>query len=252
MKLAIMQPYLFPYLGYFQLITAVDKFVIYDDVAFIKQGWVNRNQILLQGKAHLFSVPLQNASSNRTIRETIISTLEYPRWKEKFLRMITLAYSKAPYYDSSRSLIMDVVNCNPNSIADLALLSIQAVCNELGIKTAIEPSSSIYENKNLQSQPRVIDICLREKATLYINPIGGQDLYSSDAFAAHGINLRFLQSRLPAYNQFRNEFVPALSIIDILMFNSRQEINILLHQFDLRNNAFLQIIGSNSQSQSTI
>src|SRR5208283_1135183 len=120
MKLAIMQPYLFPYLGYFQLIAAVDKFVLYDDVAFIKQGWVNRNQILLHGKPHLFSVPLQGASSNKTIRDTLVSFHEYPRWKDKFLKTITLAYSKAPQFEPTRSLLSDVIDSNFGNIGELA------------------------------------------------------------------------------------------------------------------------------------
>jgi hypothetical protein len=232
MKLAIMQPYLFPYLGYFQLIAAVDKFVIYDDVAFIKQGWVNRNHILLQGKPHLFTVPLQGASSNKTIRDTLVSVHEYPRWKDKFLKTIALAYAKAPHYEVTRALLSRVIEADPGSIGELARRAIREVCHTLGLTTQIEPSSTVYENGHLHAQERVLDICVRERATLYINAPGGRDLYASEAFAARGIELRFLGSRLAAYPQFKHEFVPALSIIDGLMFNSPQQVNMLLKQCD--------------------
>jgi hypothetical protein len=232
MKLAIMQPYLFPYLGYFQLIAAVDKFVIYDDVAFIKQGWVNRNQILLQGQPHLFSVPLQGASSNKTIRDTLVSFQEYPRWKDKFLKTIALAYAKAPHYEATRALLSRVIEADPGSIGELARRGIREVCHTLGLPAQIEPSSTIYGNGHLHAQDRVLDICARERATLYINAPGGRELYAFETFAAHGIELRFLRSRLPAYSQFKHEFVPALSIIDGLMFNSPQQISMLLNQCD--------------------
>ena len=232
MKLAIMQPYFFPYLGYFQLIAAVDKFVLYDDVAFIKQGWVNRNQILLDGKPHLFSVPLQGASSNKTIRDTLVNFHEYPRWKDKFLKTIALAYSKAPQFEPTRSLLSDVIDSNFGNIGELAWRSVLAVCQRLGLPTRIEPSSTIYGNGHLHAQERVLDICARERAALYINAPGGRELYASETFAAHGIELRFLRSRLPVYSQFKHEFVPALSIIDVLMFNSPQQINRLLKQCD--------------------
>jgi len=235
MKLAIMQPYLFPYLGYFQLIAAVDKFVIYDDVAFIKQGWVNRNQIMLHGKPYLFSAPIQGASSNKTIRDTLVSFHEYPRWKDKFLKTIGLAYSKAPQFEPTRLFISEVVGSNFSSIGELASRSVLAVCQRLGITTRIEPSSTIYGNGHLHAQDRVLDICVREGAALYINAPGGRELYAPERFASHGVELRFLRSRLPAYSQFEHEFVPALSIIDVLMFNSPEQISMLLKQCDVVN-----------------
>jgi hypothetical protein len=232
MKLAIMQPYLFPYLGYFQMIAAVDKFVIYDDVAFMKQGWVNRNQINLHGKPHLFSVPLQNVSSNRAIRDTALSLLEYLRWKEKFLKTIALAYAKAPQYEPVRALLAEVLGSNSVNIGELASRSILTICQRLGIPTQIELSSTIYDNGHLHAQDRVLDICAREKATIYINAPGGRELYAPETFAANGIELRFLRSRLPEYPQLKPEFVPALSIIDVLMFNAPEKIQAMLLEFD--------------------
>lgn len=233
MKLGIMQPYLFPYLGYFQLISAVDVFVIYDDVAFIKQGWINRNQLLLHGRLHLFSVPLEGASSKRAIRDTALSLREYPRWKDKFLKTVALAYSKAPRYEPTHELLTTVLDAAPGSIGELASRSILAVCQALALLTRIEPSSTIYENGNLHAQDRVLDICAREAATVYINASGGRKLYAKDAFAIRGVELRFLRSRLPPYPQFNHEFVRGLSILDVLMFNSPEAVRRMMAEYEL-------------------
>jgi len=233
MKLGIMQPYLFPYLGYFQIISAVDKFVLYDDVAFMKQGWVNRNQILLNGQAHLFSVPLQGASSNRAIRETPVSHREYPRWKDKFLKMVAVVYAKAPHFERTRALLTDVIDPAPGSIGDLATRSILATCRLLELPAPIEQSSTVYANGHLRAQDRVLDICAREGARYYINATGGRDLYAHDTFASRGVELRFLRSRLPAYRQFNHEFVPALSILDVLMFNPPEAVRGMMTEYDL-------------------
>lgn len=233
MKLAIMQPYLFPYLGYFQLIAAADKFVIYDDVAFIKQGWVNRNHVLMHGRSLLFSVPLQGASSNQLICETAVSPVEYPRWKDKFLKTLALAYAKAPHYEPTRQLLATVIDAAPGNIGELARRSIIAVCERLQLPTRIQPTSGSYANAQLHAQDRVLDICAREGATLYINAPGGRELYAPEAFAAQGMELRFLRSRLPAYPQFQHPFVPALSILDVLMFNSADAVRAMLTAYDL-------------------
>jgi hypothetical protein len=207
--------------------------VFYDDVAFMKQGWVNRNQILLNGRAHLFSVPLQGASSHRAIRETAVSAAEYPRWRGKFFKTFDLAYTRAPYFQPTRALLESVLADMPVSIGDLARRSVLTVCGAIGLNASIEVSSTVYGNGHLAAQERVLDICAREKATRYINAPGGRELYSPADFAAHGIELRFLRSRLPAYLQFKHEFVPALSILDVLMFNSPGEVGRMLQEYDL-------------------
>lgn len=233
MKLAIMQPYFFPYLGYFQLISSVDKFVIYDDVSFIKQGWINRNQLLSQGRPHLFSVPLSGVSSNRPIRETQVSERDFPRWREKFLRTIDQAYAKAPEYQNVRPFIASVLETTPSDIARLALRSIYSVAEYLGIDTSIEFSSSIYDNDELSAQTRVLDICRIENATLYVNAEGGRELYQHHAFNANNIDLRFIKCALRPYRQFENSFVAGLSILDVMMFNPIDEITGMLQEFTL-------------------
>ena len=231
MRIGIMQPYFFPYIGYFQLINAVDKFVVYDDVTFIKQGWINRNNILLNDKASLFTVPLDGASSNKLIHEIPVRNLAV--WRKSFYKTITQNYKKAPFFEPTLKILELVLNTDVPDISRLCFNSLQYTLAYLEINTQVIPSSRIYNNQNLKAQERVIDICLREKALHYINPIGGALLYAPDIFRKNGLALNFLKSRPILYKQFKNEFVPWLSMIDVLMFNSPAEIKQLLNQYDL-------------------
>jgi hypothetical protein len=233
MKLAIMQPYLFPFLGYFQLIAAVDKFVIYDDVTFIKRGWINRNHILLHGKPHLFTVPLQGASQNLLIRDIALHPVEYPKWREKFLKTIAVAYADAPFYGTVREMLLQVLDVAPASIADLARQSLLMVCRYLDLPTQLLPTSSVYLNSHLRAQDRILDICVLEGAKTYFNTPGGRELYSDTSFQERGVALRFLRSQLPAYPQPCGAFVPNLSIIDVMMFNSVETIRSMLEHYEL-------------------
>lgn len=231
MKLAVMQPYLFPYIGYYQLIHAADKFVVYDDVAFIKQGWINRNNMLLNKQPHLFFVPVKGISSFKKISETEV---DYKfDWAKKMLLTFEQTYKKAPQFQAVFPILETVLRLKKNTISELALDSLLEVSNYLGLKTVFEKTSAIYNNEELKAQGRVIDICLKEKATQYINPIGGQDLYSKNDFLAQGVQLNFIKTNPVTYKQFNNEFVPWLSIIDVLMFNSKEEVNVLLNQYEL-------------------
>lgn len=234
MKLAIMQPYLFPYIGYFQLVAAVNKFVIYDDVNFIKGGWINRNNILINKKSNLFTVPLNKASSNTLINETTINLKFYNIWKVKFLRSIEQSYKKSPYFTDVYNLIENVLEINENDlISELAVNSIKNVCDYLQLDTEICETSENYNNKIKSGQERVLDICGIEKASHYINPIGGIELYSKNTFKENGIILNFIKSKPIIYSQFDNDFSPWLSIIDVLMFNSISEVNTMVNQYEL-------------------
>lgn len=226
-----MQPYLFPYLGYFQLIHAVDKFVVYDDVSFIKQGWINRNNLLLNGRAHMFSVPIAHMSSYSLISETQIAKNDL--WKSKFLKTLRQAYERAPYFQSCFEIIQRVIQSAENSIAALAVNGIKEVCDYCSIKTAIRETSVDYRNAQLKSQSRVIDICVKEQATEYVNLSGGVSIYTKEAFDEHHIQLRFIRMKNVEYAQFGNGFIPSLSIIDVMMFNSKEQITELLKQFEL-------------------
>lgn len=229
-----MQPYLFPYIGYFQLIAAVDKFIIYDDVNFIKGGWINRNNLLVNKKSNLFTVPLDKSSPFLLINETKINFKFYNLWKIKFLRTIEQSYKKAPFFNQVYPLIENILDKPDNElITKLAVKSIKMVSNYLQIQTEISETSEIYKNKHLTGQQRVLDICSIEKASNYINPIGGQQLYSKDIFKENGVKLNFIKSNPICYNQFDNKFVPCLSIVDVMMFNSVEEIKVILDKFEL-------------------
>lgn len=231
MTIAIMQPYIFPYIGYFQLINAVDKFIIYDDVNFINKGWINRNNILVSGKPHLFTIPLQDASQNKLICEVALSKND--PWQKKLLKTIQQSYQKAPYYQKVFVLIEEIVNLEVQTIGELTCYALAKTSAEMGINTEITPSSTIYNNKNLKGPERILDICKQENADHYINPIGGMELYDKSKFEEEGIKLNFIKSVLKPYPQFKNAFVPWLSIIDILMFNSAEQIREQLEAYEL-------------------
>jgi hypothetical protein len=226
-----MQPYVFPYIGYFQLIHAVDKFILYDDVNFINKGWINRNNILVSGQPHLFTIPLKDASQNKLIHEVELANND--PWQKKLLKTIRQSYQKAPYFEKVFVLIEEIVNLKVQTIHELATSAILKTCAFLEIQTIIEASSTIYKNTHLKGQNRIIDICKQENADHYINPIGGMELYDRHTFETEGIKLDFIKSMASPYPQFKNAFVPWLSIIDLLMFNSPEDMMKHLKAYEL-------------------
>ena len=231
MKLGIMQPYIFPYIGYFQLINAVDKFVIYDDVNFINKGWINRNRILNNGKDSLFTIPLKEASQNKLINEIDVNWDS--AWKSKFIKTLEQCYKKAPFYLEILPIIEQTLNVDNEPVSKVIEHNLKLICDYLGIKTEIVSSSAIYQNTHLKAQERILDICSQEKANQYINPIGGLELYDKDFFEAKNLKLNFIKSNAIEYTQFKNEFVPWLSMVDVLMFNSKEKIKEFLDNYEL-------------------
>ncbi len=231
MKLAIMQPYLFPYIGYFQLINAVDKFVVYDDVTFIKSGWVNRNRILVNNMEYLFTIPLTNASSHILIKDIQISTNQ--KWANKLLKTMEQSYKKAPYFEETFPLILKVINMKTKFIRDMNLKCFQLINAYIGIETLIKETSTQYKNNNMARQERVIDICLVEKTQKYINAINGKELYDENFFLQNGLEILFIKPKKVKYSQYNNKFIPWLSIIDIMMFNPPSMIKKMLNQYNL-------------------
>jgi len=230
MKLAIMQPYIFPYIGYFQLISAVDKFVILDDVNFIMRGWINRNRILVNGNEHLFSIPVKGASQNKLINECEIAD---NNWKGKFLKTIEYSYGNSPYFIDCFTLLVSIINKEETNLSKWLTFQIRAICSYLSIETEIIDSSQVYSNNHLKAQNKIIDICKQENALSYYNAIGGKNLYRTEDFMKNNIELRFLNTLPERYKQSINEFVPFLSIIDVMMFNSKREISNLLKKYEL-------------------
>jgi len=231
MKLGIMQPYFFPYIGYWQLMKAVDKYVIYDDVNFIKGGWINRNKILINGEGKLINLLMQNASQNKLINE--VEVQGNPVYNKKLLKTLEICYKKAPYYDDVFPVIENIITLDEKNLARYLEFSIRRVSEYLSIDTELIVSSTITKNNDLRGQDKVVEICKVLGADEYINAIGGQALYSPEDFAAQGIKLKFLKTGEIRYQQFKNEFVPNLSIIDVMMFNSLEEISELMDDYEL-------------------
>lgn len=230
MKLAIMQPYIFPYIGYFQLINAVDKFVILDDVNYIMRGWINRNRIMVNGKDHLFSVPVKKASQNNLIFEC---ELNEDKWKIKFLKTLELSYKKAPYYKECINIISAILLTDEKNLSKWLTFQIKQICSYLNIKTRIVDTSRLYSNQHLKAQTKIIDICRQERATVYYNSIGGRELYNSMEFKKNNIELKFLKTVPVSYPQGNNEFIPFLSIIDVMMFNDKTKLSGYLNEYEL-------------------
>jgi hypothetical protein len=216
-SLAIMQPYFFPYIGYFQLIKAVDLFIAYDNIKYTKKGWINRNRILQDGKDVVFSVPLRKDSDSLDIRNREISA-DFK--KAKLLNQVREAYRRAPYFERAFPLVERIVLEKETNLFQFILNSIKEICERLAIRTEIVVSSSLQIDHSLTGRTKVLALCRHVGADVYINSIGGQDLYSKDDFSAHGISLKFLKTKSFEYKQLDHEFVPWLSIIDVMMFNS--------------------------------
>lgn len=231
MKLAIMQPYYFPYIGYWQLIHAVDRFVIYDDVNYIKGGWINRNRLLINDKPAYITVPLYQSSSYKRICDTALHPS--PIWRDKLVKMVENTYRKASCFTEVFPVVEELIRYESDNLADYLANQLRTLSVFMNIDTYFIVSSRYYENDNLSGQDRILDTCKREGATTYINPQGGQGLYKTEIFRNAGITLRFISMRTIPYTQRASEFVPYLSIIDALMNLGPIEIGHHLNAFNL-------------------
>jgi len=232
MKLAIMQPYFFPYLGYWQLLNTVDRFVIYDDVNFIKGGWINRNKILINGNPSFITVPLVHASPNKKILDISLVD-EQKKWQKKLVKTIANTYRNAPFYKEVFPIVESIIYFDSVNLSDYLCYQLQTLAQFMGIKTKFIVSSRIYGNESLSGQSRVIDICQREQADIYINPIGGLPLYDCNTFDKNNIELQFLQMKPINDEQCSAPFESNLSIINALMCIGPGEIKKYLGNFDL-------------------
>jgi hypothetical protein len=219
LKVAIMQPYFMPYIGYFQLINAVDTFVVYDNIEFTKKGWINRNRILVNGKDEFITLPLKKDSDYLHINQRFLAD-SFEQDKQKLLRKIKECYRKAPNFQETYPIIEEIFSFNSTNLFEFVFNSIKVIGNYLEINTELIVSSTININHNLKSEERVIAICDALNANEYLNPIGGTELYSNEHFLQNNIDLCFLKSKLVSYKQLGNDFVPWLSIVDLLMNNS--------------------------------
>lgn len=213
-----MQPYFLPYIGYFQLIASVDQFIVYDNIKYTKKGWINRNRMLQNGKDAMFSLPLKSDSDYLDICQRELS-VEFSR--DKLLNQFRGAYRRAPYFDQSFPLIEEIVCFDDANLFEYLHHSIVKICAHLGITTEIKKSSSINIDHTLKNQDKVLALCEAVSANTYVNAIGGIELYSKETFREKSIDLKFIQSKNFEYLQYGDAFVPWLSIIDLMMFNSQ-------------------------------
>lgn len=235
MTIAVMQPYFFPYLGYYQLVNAVDKFVFFDDVNFINKGWINRNQVLQQNAAMRFTLPLVNASQNRKINE--IEIADFNRWRKDFLKTIGYNYKKASFFTFTFDWLNEFLFAKEYThVGELAADSIQKLATLLELKTTFAYSSQLEYKRGdtIDGQEKILDICRITGAQKYINPRNGIDLYNPKIFLEHQIELRFINMDEFVYQQLTpSVFVPNLSMIDVLMFNGAEKTRQLLNKYTL-------------------
>jgi hypothetical protein len=230
--IAILQPYFFPYIGYWQLIKAVDRFVILDDVNYIMRGWVNRNRLLINSEPTYITAPLHQATQNKKICE--IDLQSPPNWRDKLVKMVEITYRKAPHFSEVFPVVERLIRHETNSLSDYLAHQLQTLSLFMGINTEFVESSRCYGNNDLSGQGRILDICKREDAAVYINPQGGQEIYDWESFNNAGVELRFIIMRPIPYKQRAAGFIPYLSIIDALMEIGPMEIKQHLDAYDLR------------------
>lgn len=232
MKLGIMQPYLFPYIGYFQLIQSVDKFVIHDDVQYIKGGWINRNRLLNRNTDCLFTLPISKDHSIKLINERLfIPTIDQE--KTRLLHKLKMLYHQAPFFQPIIKLVETIFKDSERNLALFLTHQLRLVCDYLHISTPFAISSAIPKDNTLKGEARVIMINTVLHSTVYHNPIGGMEIYQKSHFLDQNLQLFFLKTQPLAYPQWGADFIPNLSILDVLMFNSVKQVKKLLECYDL-------------------
>lgn len=218
-----MQPYIFPYVGYFQLINSVDEFVIYDNIKYTKRGWINRNRILVNGKDTLFSIPIENDSDYLNVVDRKLA-YTWAIERKKILNKIYSNYNKSEFFNESFDVIKKCLMQDEYNLFNFIFNSLSFVNDYIGISTQLIISSTIDIDHTLKSENKVIAICQKQNAERYINAIGGMVLYDKSAFKNANIELNFIKSNPIVYKQFDYEFVPWLSIIDVMMHNSKEKL----------------------------
>ena len=227
-----MQPYLFPYLGYFQLINAVDKIVIYDNIEYTRKGWINRNRILLDGKDKFFTIPVKKDSDFLNIRERYLADNSEIKIR-KILAQISNSYRKAPFFKEIYPVLERLFLSGKKNLFDYVFNTISEICTLLEIKTELIISSELKMDHDLKAEQKVLEINRILNSDIYINPIGGTELYDKENFKNKGVELLFIKSKPISYDQSGNEFTEGLSIIDVMMFNDLNKVKSFLNEFEL-------------------
>lgn len=225
-----MQPYFLPYIGYWQLLSAVDALVVYDNIQYTKKGWINRNRFLVNGRISLFTIPLSKDSDFLDIHQRSLA-IDFRR--DKLIRQLEGAYRKAPYFRESLPLIAGIINAEHQNLFDYIFNSLRVISAYLGITTPLIVSSTVVIDHSLRAEHKVLALCKALGADRYLNAIGGQELYDKPDFAAQGVELGFVRTKPIVYPQFANAFVSNLSIVDVLMFNHPDAVRAMLSEYDL-------------------
>jgi hypothetical protein len=224
---AVMQPYLFPYIGYYQLVYASDYFIFYDDVSFIKQGYINRNNILVNGKQQRITLPVTGASSNTNINELTFQN------SRKLIKTLEQTYRKSRYFQEVFPSIKRILELENRCVSRINYLSIKYVFDYLGIDKIFQFSSKLDYSREMNRSDRLIEMTKVNSCEQYINSLGGYELYDKIYFKSHGVRLSFLEAGIFEYGQGVDDFVPYLSMIDILMHCSKEEIIAMLQSYKL-------------------
>lgn len=228
-----MQPYFLPYIGYFQLMDMVDEFVIYDNIEFSKASWIRRNRMLQNGKDAYFILPVKKDSDFLDVDQRYLVD-DFKKEGDKLLRKIEANYRKAPYFETFFPLVEKIICFEDHNLFNYILHSVEVVKEYLEIKTPIKVFSKIGKEINqLKAQDKVIGVCKALHATHYINSVGGEELYSVEDFAKEQINLCFYKAKPVTYQQFDQAFIPFLSILDVCMFNSVDQIQTYLKEYKI-------------------
>lgn len=230
-KVGVMQPYFVPYIGYWQLMNAVDVYVVFDDVNYINRGWINRNRILVNGEPQYINLLLSGASQNKLINE--IALADNVANIKKIFRTLEFNYKKAPYYREVCELLEKILGNQQKNLALFLYDQIKWLAEYMKMDTRFVLSSSIEKDNSFRGQDKILDICRCLNGTEYYNAIGGLNLYSKEKFEKNGIQLWFLETNTIQYSQGGNSFVGGLSILDVLMYNSREQVRQLLTQYRL-------------------
>lgn len=232
---AIMQPYFFPYIGYYQMAAAVERFLIYDDVNYINRGYIARNKLLVNGKEWNFAVPLSGASQNLLIKDVGIDMGSWEPWKKKFLRTVDMSYRKAPNYGPGMELLEEVLTITDDRITSLAQRSVQLLMERLGRPVRFERTSEMELRQDLKFEERLIDICQHEHVSHYIQSQGGTSLYSTGRWKELGLSLQFIRPTSMEYPR-QGGWVPGLSMLDAILHVPFAELNPLLDNYELFTN----------------
>lgn len=240
MTLGLMQPYLFPYLGYFQLMRHVDTYVFYENVQYMRQGWVNRNRLytnIKKNETHYFTFAVVKDDYKKEINERYYSNLKADC--EKLRRILYQSYKNASNFEEAYTVIDQALQFENNNVAYFNMNANYLIARYMGIDTQITCMERIKDKGfwdnyyRLDYESKVIYICRFFQGQRYVNAIGGASLYHKKAFLHNNIELKFIKMDDIVYPQFEGEFTPNLSIIDVIMHNKIDSIKLLLDRYQI-------------------